>query len=328
LQNLRRAIHKLLLAAAAICIAPCSAYAQGSYPNKPIKIIVPFLAGGSIDLIIRLLGQHMVITQEQPFVVENKAGAGGTIGGDAVAKAAPDGYTLLFSAQSPLTTSPFLIKAMPYDAQTAFAAISIAVEAPNVLLVHESVPARTVPRFVEYAKANREKITYNTPGLGTTAHVTGMLFEQQAGISLVHVLYKGFPPALTDVKAGRVNAMIADTINVLPHVRSKELIPIAVAATKRSPALPDVPTFAESGYPGIVAGPWFALVAPAGTPVNIRNRLSEEVRKALRVPAVADKLRDFGAEPRGTSPEESETYIKNEYQRFGAAIRGAGVVPQ
>jgi len=323
-----RAATRLAYALATAMLLATAAHAQALYPAKPIKIVVPFLAGGSIDLLIRMLGQYMPVTQEQPFVVENKAGAGGTIGADFVAKSAADGYTLLFTAQGPVTTSPFLMKQMPYDAQTAFAAISIAAEAPNVLIVHEGTPARTVAQLVAYAKASPGKVTYSTPGLGTTAHVTGMLLDQQAGISLVHVLYKGFPPALTDVKAGRVGVMIADTINVLPHLRSKELLPLAVAATTRSSMLPDVPTFAESGYPGIVAGPWFALLAPAGTPMPIRKRLADEIRTALKAPALAQKLKEFGAEPRGFGPEDSEAYLKAEYQRFGAAIRSAGVVPQ
>ena len=297
-----RTATRLAYALATAMLLATAAHAQAPYPAKPIKIVVPFLAGGSIDLLIRMLGQYMPVTQEQPFVIENKAGAGGTIGADFVAKSAADGYTLLFTAQGPVTTSPFLMKQMPYDAQTAFAAISIAAEAPNVLIVHEGTPARTVAQLVAYAKANPGKVTYSTPGLGTTAHVTGMLLDQQAGISLVHVLYKGFPPALTDVKAGRVGVMIADTINVLPHLRSKELLPLAVAATTRSSMLPDVPTFAESGYPGIVAGPWFALLAPAGTPMPIRKRLADEIRTALTAPVLAQKLKEFGAEPRGFGP--------------------------
>lgn len=323
-----RPATRLACALATAMLLATPAHAQAPYPTKPIKIVVPFLAGGSIDLLIRMLGQYMPVTQEQPFVVENKAGAGGTIGGDFVAKSPADGHTLLFTAQGPVTTSPFLVKQMPYDAQTAFAPISIAAEAPNVLIVHEGTPARTVAQLVAFAKANPGKVTYSTPGLGTTAHVTGMLLDQQAGISLVHVLYKGFPPALTDVKAGRVGVMIADTINVLPHIRSKELVPLAVAASSRSSMLPDVPTFAESGYPGIVAGPWFALLAPTGTPMPIRKRLADEIRAALKAPALAQKLKEFGAEPRGLGPEESEAYLKAEYQRFGAAIRSAGVVPQ
>lgn len=317
-----------LAALFAAALVPRGALAQSPYPARPVRLVVPFLAGGAIDLVARLVTENMAGRMGQPFVIDIRAGAGGTIGADAVAKAAPDGHTLLFTVQAPLTITPFVIKQMPYDAENAFAMISIVAEAPNVLLVHPGIAFRTVKQFIEYAKAHPGMLTYASQGPGTTGHITGAMLNQQAGISLVHVPYKGFPPMFTDVKTGRVAMMIADTINALPRIHSKELIPIAIAAEKRSGMLPEVPTFAENGYPGVVSGPWFALAAPAGTPIELRRLLADEARTALANPTVAQRLRDLGVDLRGTTPEEADAWTKSEYKRWRDAIRAAGIKPE
>lgn len=317
-----------VLGLCALAGAPLGASAQGSYPTKPVRVIVPFLAGGSIDLVIRLMNEKLGQRLGQPMIVENKAGAGGTLGADTVAKAAPDGHTLLFSVQGPIATTPYLIKDMPYDARTAFEPVSMVAFMPNVLLVHPSVPVKSLNEFIKYAKANPGKLTYGSQGIGTTGHLTGAMVNQHAGLDLVHIPYKGFPPLLADVKTGRVNMMFVDTINSLPRVRSKELIPIAVSGQERSSSLPDLPTFREAGYPGVVSEPWFAMFAPAQTPLAIRKRLSDEIRVVLKDPAVSGRLKDLGVEIRGSTPEELGVAMEEEYKRWGPVIKGAGLSPK
>jgi tripartite-type tricarboxylate transporter receptor subunit TctC len=307
---------------------PVLAAAQDGYPNKPIRVVVPFLAGGSIDLVIRLVSNELTNRLGKPIIVENKAGAGGSIGAEMVAKAAPDGYTFLFTAQGPLATTPFLIAKLPYDAQTAFDPVSIVTSQENVLIVHPSLPFRTVQAFIEYAKANPGKLTYGSQGIGTTGHLTGAMVNQQAGVDLVHIPYKGFPPLLADLQTGRVQMMFADMINALPRIRSREVVPIAVSSERRSAALPNVQTFAEAGYPELISEPYFALYAPAGTPPEIRRRWAGEIQEALKVPSVAAKLQDLGVQARGTSPEVLGDYMKKEYARWGRVIRAAGMTPE
>ena len=245
-----------------------------------------------------------------------------------MAKAQPDGYTLIFTVQAPIVSAPFLMKQMPYDPLTAFAPVALIAEAPNVMLVHPGMPFRTVTEFIAYARTKPNELSYASQGQGTTGHITGAMINQLAGTKLVHVPYKGFPPMLADVKTGRVAMMFVDTINALPRIRSKELIAIAIAADRRSAVLPDVPTFAENGYADIVSGPWFAMFAPAGTPADIIKTLSVEVREALKLPAVAARLRDLGVEVKGSTPAELAQYMKADYQRWGEYIRAAGVTPE
>ncbi|MBP8132422.1 MAG: tripartite tricarboxylate transporter substrate binding protein [Candidatus Hydrogenedentes bacterium] len=304
----------------------CNAHAQTKevWPSKPVRFVVPFTAGGSIDVLARLVGRHLETRLNQPIVVENRTGAGGTVGTDLVARAPADGYTLLFTAQGPLVLNPFLMKRLPYDA-TTFAPVTVVVEAPNVLVASRQLPVSSFEELRNFAKANPEKMTFATQGIGTTGHVTGELINQQAGTALTHVAYQGFPPALTDVLAGRVSLMIGDTINLVPRIVSGQLRPIAIASTRRSAVLPNVPTFAEAGYPAIVSGPWYAVVAPAGTPIEIRHKLADEIRQVLGLREVQDKLKELGVEARGLSPEEFDVYLKSEYKRWGGVIQKAGI---
>jgi tripartite-type tricarboxylate transporter receptor subunit TctC len=313
--------------AVASLLVPLASQAQGrdKYPSRPITMIVPYLAGGSGDLLARMVGQHLTQRSGQTVIVENRVGAGGTIGAAAVAKAAPDGYTLLFTSQGPLTINPFLLKSIPYDGATAFAPISVVVEAPNVLVVNPQMPVSSLKELIAYGKQNPAAMTFATQGVGNTGHITGLIVNQQTGMKLAHIPYKGYPPMYVDVAASRVGMMIADTLLVVPHVRSKELKPIAIAAEKRSSVLPEVPTFKESGYPEIVSGPWFAMLAPAGTPMEVRRYLSNQVKEILKIPAVAERMKELGAEPRGTSPEEFEAFYKAEYKRMGDIITSAGI---
>lgn len=308
-----------------MALLPAQAQERAGYPSKPIKFVVPYGAGGAADIMARLIGQHLGDRLGQPVVVENRTGAGGTIGADAVARSAPDGYTFLFTPNGPLVVNPFLMKDLPYQPLTAFAPVSLVAEAPNVLAVSPSFPARTVAEFIEYGKRNPDKMTYATQGIGTTGHITGEMLRLHLGLPMTHIAYKGFPPMYTDLVSNRVSMLITDTFNVVPRVQSKELVAIAVAGKTRSSVLPDVPTFAESGYPDVVAGPWFSLVAPAGTPVEIRRRVAGEVSEILKIPAVANKFKDFGTETRGLDPDRFAAFLQSEYKRWGDAIRSAGI---
>lgn len=317
-----------------LAVAGCLGFAANAtaqaaaYPEKPVRIIVPFLAGGAVDVVARELAEGLSREFGQSVIVENRAGAGGTIGADAVAKSAADGYTLLFTAQGPLVINPFLLDSLPYDAQQGFAPISIVLEAPNVMAVRPDSPLRTPADLIQAGSAADARVTYGTQGLGTTGHITGAMIAHATGINMEHVPYKGFGPVLTDVIGGRVDALITDTFNVVPRARSGELRAVAVAAAERSPALPDTPTFAEAGYPSIVAGPWFALVAPADTPEEVQNTLARAVHQVANSGSLAQRINDLGARSR-TTPEAADAaaFVDSEYQRWGDAIRAGGVRP-
>lgn len=315
--------------AAAVLVTGCAvgaqAQAKDAWPSKPIRFVVPFAAGGSIDALARLTGRYLEARLGQAVVVENRTGAGGTVGADLVARAPADGHTFLFTAQGPLVLNPFLMKRLPYNAETAFAPVTVVAEAPNVLVANQAFPVASFSQLLAFGKSNPEKMTFATQGVGTTGHVTGELINQQTGLALTHVAYQGFPPALTDVLAGRVGMMIGDTINLVPRIRSGQLRPIAIASAKRSTVLPEVPTFAEAGHPEIVSGPWFAILAPAGTAMDIRRKLSGEMRQILSQGEVQEKLGELGVESRSLTPEEFETYLRAEYRRWGAVIRKAGI---
>ncbi len=316
------------LASGALLLDAGAAVAQPALSDRPVRIIVPFLAGGSADLVARLISTRLGPRLGQTVIVDNIAGAGGVIGADHVAHAQPDGLTLLLTPPGPLTTNAVLMKTLPYDAEHAFDPVSLVVTLPNILLAAPKHSDWTLARMVNEAKAAPGKLTYASQGIGTTGHLTGVLFDQQAGVQLSHVPYKGFPPALTDVQAGRVDAMFVDTVNALPRIRSKQLIPIAVASKKRVAGLPDVPTFAEEGYPGMISDTWFAVVAPAGTPVAIRQRLSDEIAAVLKEPEVQERLRDLGVEPVGSQPGELGTHIQTEFARWRALIVSIGLAPK
>lgn len=323
----RRVLLKSLaaLTAAAASVLPATGAAQAKYPDKLVRVIVPYLAGGSIDLVMRLIAPEMASRLGGTIIVENKAGAGGTSGSDAVAKAVPDGYTLLFTAQGPIATSVQVLKNVPYNPQSAFAPVSLVLETPNVFIVHSSVPFRSVREFLTYAKSNPGKLTYGSQGVGTTPHLTGAMVSQKLGLDMVHIPYKGFPPLLVDVKTGRVNMMFVDTINALRHVPSQDLLAIAVAGDKRSSALPDVPTFKELGYPEIVAVPYFGLYAPQGTPLALRERIASAVRASIKVPNVAKRLNELGAEVSGAGPEALGARMKSEYATWGQLLKQIGL---
>lgn len=304
-----------------------SAKAQSPYPNRPVRVIIPFLSGGALDQMARIVADNLSLRFKQAFVVEARAGAGGVIGTDFVAKSTPDGYTLLFSVQAPLTAAPFLNKQLPYDPQTALIPISLVTIAPNVLIAYPGVPFKTVAELLNVAKSAPNKVSFASQGQGTTGHITGAMIDMMAGTKLLHIPYKGFPPMLTDVETGRVDMMFADSINAIPRIKSKELIAIAVASDKRLDVLPDVPTFAESGLAGIVSGPQFSLFAPANTPPEIVNKIAQEIKSILKMPHVLNTLRELGVEIKGAGPEEARVLLQAEYLRTKEAVKAVGIQP-
>ena len=300
-------------------------YGQTAFPQRPVHIVIPFLAGGSADALGRIISDRLAARLGQQVVIENKAGAGGVVGADYVARAQPDGHTLLLTPPGPLTTNAFLLENLPYDVRKAFDPVTLIAILPNVLLAGPKRSGWTLSAVIQEAKANPEKLTYASQGIGTTGHLTGVLFNQETGANLTHVAYKGFPPALVDVMAGRVDLMFVDTGNALPRVRSNSLVPIAIASKARLSFLPNVPTLAELGYPSLISDTWFAVMAPAGTPLAIRQRIRDEIVEVFKVPEVLQQLDKLGAKPIGNQPDELDTYIRSEYDRWGALIKKAGI---
>ncbi|TMG80470.1 MAG: tripartite tricarboxylate transporter substrate binding protein [Betaproteobacteria bacterium] len=309
-----------LLAAGALSFA---ALAQ-DWPAKPVRIIVPFPAGGSADLMPRILGEKLSEKWGQPVVVENRAGAAGNIGAEYVYRAEPDGYTLLSSSPPPLAINRLLYPKLGFDS-TQFVPMSVMAAIPNVLLVHPKVPANSVEELIAYAKANPGKLNYASQGNGTTSHLTAELFKQRAGgLQIAHIPYKGTAPALTDLLGGQVD-MMCDNLGVsLPHVRSGKLKALAVASAKRIASQPGVPALAET-FPGFEAVAWFAIVGPPRTPSAIAEKVGADVREALKLPEVQKRLAELSAEPMGLGPADTGAFIRQETERWGAVIRTAGV---
>jgi len=312
-----------VLALAAV-VSPWPALAQDSYPSKPIKLIVPFAPGGSADLVGRLMAEELRAELGQPVVVENRAGAGGNIGGDYVAKAAPDGYTLLLAATGPIVVNPSLYARMSYDPAKDLAPITLVERDHNLMAVNTAVPVKNVREFIAYAKANPTKVTFGSPGNGTPAHLGGELFNQMAGTSMTHVPYKGSGPAVSDLVAGQITVMIDNMPALLPQVQGGRLRALGVASEARASGAPDIPTVSESGLPGFTVTAWKGLMAPAATPKPIIARLHDASVKALAKPAIRKRLVELGAEPAGTTPEAFGTLIARETQSWAALVKSTG----
>ena len=312
-----------LLVAGLLAASLSPAAAQG-YPSRPVHLIVPFAPGGFTDVVARILGQKLSLTLGQQFIVENKAGAGSTIGTDFVAKAAPDGYTLLM-VSSTHVISPWIYKSLPYDPIRSFAVISKLVDSPYVLLVNPKVPARNVQEFIALAKAAPDTIHYASSGNGSSQHLMGGLFVALTGAPLVHVPYKGSSGAASDLVAGVVESSFAGVPNALAQVPAGRLRALAVTTARRAPQLPDVPTMQEAGVPGYEASVWLALLAPAGTPRDIVGKLNTEVAKVLNAPDTRKALHDAGVESTPSTPEAMSAYMAQEMARWGKVVKDAGI---
>jgi len=329
LHMLRR--RRLLGAAAAAGVGALagSAQAQAAWPAKPVRIVVPFAPGGTTDLLARALAPELSKAFGQQFVVENKGGAGGNIGAELVSKAAPDGYTLLMGTVGTHGINKALYARLPYDPQKDFAPVTLVAGVPNVMVVNTEKAAQrnvqNVADFIKYAKANPARLNMASSGNGTSIHLSGELFKSQAGVFMTHFPYTGSGPALLAMLSGDMDVMFDNLPSSMPHIRSGKLKALAVTSAQRSAALPDVPTMEQAGgLKGFDASSWFGLLAPAGTPADIINRVQQETAKALNLPAVKERLLGQGAIPSGNTPAEFSRFIDDEIRKWAPVVKNSG----
>lgn len=311
---------------AAALMAPSQAMAQAqNYPAKAIRIVVPVATGGIADYYSRLFSAKLLEAWGQPVVVENRAGGGGNIGSEVVAKSPPDGYTLLMGFVGPQAVNQFLFKAMPFDAQTAFAPVAMVIEAEGLLAVHPSLPVTTVAELLALARNKPGTLSYASGGVGTASHLAGELFKSMTKADMVHIPYKGNAPAIADVIGGQTQLTFATLPTVIPHVRAGKLRGIAVVGSSRSAAAPQLPTIAESGVPGFAVNNWIGLFAPAGTPPEIVRKLNAEVMRIMRLPDIARRMEVEGERFTPNTPEEFAAFVRTETAKWEKVVRDAGL---
>jgi len=319
--------YSLLLSAVLSGLLMLSPFARGAgYPEKPVRLVVPFPAGGATDLMARSLGQKLSERLGQPVVIDNRAGAGGSIGAEAVATAAPDGYTLLFATMGSLTINPSLYKNLRYDPLKSFEPISLTHNTSNLLVVNSGVTARTTAELIELARKNPGQLSFASAGNGTTSHLSGELFKSLAKVDLTHVPYKGSAPAMVDFLGGRTSMMFDTASNFVDHVKSGKLRALGLTGRKRSPAMPAVPSISET--PGMEAyemSLWLGVLAPAGTPKDITSRLHREIAAAMAVPELVRQMADAGIEVRLSSPQEFSVLIRADIAKWAAVVKSADV---
>ena len=294
------------------------------FPTRPVRFVVASSPGGALDVLARLVGPKLTEKWGQPVVVDNRAGAGGVIGTEIVANASPDGYNVLVIAQG-FTANPFLYQKLPYRTPEDFAPITILAYGPNVLVVHPSVKAGSVKELVALAKQQPGKLNYATSGVGAASHLAIEMFKRMAGVEMVHIPYKGAGAATAAVVAGQVQLLFTSTGAAMPHIKSGRLRALGVTTAKRTPALPDVPTVAETGLAGFQVDGWYALVAPARTPKNVIERIYRDTSAVLKQPDIVARIEAVGLEPAGISPQEFGNYIRAELRKWGTLIREAGI---
>jgi tripartite-type tricarboxylate transporter receptor subunit TctC len=328
----RRRLGKLAVHVAAnltvlaLVSLPFAAAAQTApaWPTRPVTVVVPFAAGGGTDIAARLLATRLGQKWGQSVVVDNRTGAGGLVGAEAVAKARPDGYTLLIGNVGTQSINPSLYK-MPYDADKAFAPVSLFAELPFAFVVNPNVPAKTPKELVALAKASPDKYTYASSGSGGSPHLTAEIFQQATGVKFLHVPYKGGGPAMADLMAGHVDMLFASILETSGYVKGGKLRALAVTSAERSPAMPEVPTLAELGVPNAESGSWVALLAPAGTPQALLDRISADVKEVVATPDMSKALIAQGATPRGSTPAELQKTIDADKARYGQVIKTRGI---
>ena len=313
--NRRLLCHATLALSLGLAAATASAQGAAGYPARPIKIVVPFAPGGTTDALARLLGQRLTQSWGQPVVVENKAGAGATLGADLVAKSAPDGYTLLMGATHH-TIAQNVYNKVPYHFGRDFAPVTIVALVPNMVVVNANVPAKTIQEFIALAKSQPGKFNYGSAGAGTAHHLIGEMFKLKAGVDLVHVPYKGSSPAVADLLSGQVQLMFDTVTSGLPQVKAGKTRALAVTTAKRSSALPDVPSLSETVLPGFDVGTWFGILAPAATPPDITAKLNAEIVKIVSNPDVRKQLLEMGSEPVANTQAQMAAQIKSELDQF------------
>jgi tripartite-type tricarboxylate transporter receptor subunit TctC len=315
------ALAAAALTATALIATP--ARAQDDWPAKPVRIVVPFATGGTTDIAARIVADQLTEALKQTFIVDNKAGAGGNIGAADVARARPDGYTFLMGTPGTQAINQFLYSKMPYDTAKDFAPVSFVVRVPNVLLVNPSIKARNLQDFIAEVKANPGKVSYGSPGNGTTGHLSTELLKSLAGISVAHVPYRGSGPMLLDLVGGQIQMAIDNLPSAMAQIKGGKLIALGVTSAEKAGSLPDVPPVA-SVVPGYEAESWFVLMAPAGTPPAVVARLSSEVDKILKKPDVIERFRGLGAEPVGGTPESLGSFIEAETRKWEKVVKDSG----
>jgi tripartite-type tricarboxylate transporter receptor subunit TctC len=312
------------LAVAALAAGATLAHAQAPYPTKPLRIVVPFPAGGTTDILARAVAQKLTESFGQSVVVDNRPGAGGNIGAELVAKSAPDGYTMLMGTVGTHAINPSLYAKMPYDHVKDFAPVILVAGVPNVLVVNPGVPANSVQELIAYIKANPGKVNFASSGSGTSIHLSGELFKTMTGLPITHIPYKGSTPALTDLMGGQVQMMFDNLPSSLPQIKAGKLRALAVTSAQRASALPDVPTVAEAGLPGFEASSWFGLLAPAGTPPDVVAKVNGEVAKWLATPEAKEKFAAQGAIVAGGPPSDFVRQIASETAKWQKVVKESG----
>ncbi len=319
---------KIVLSLFAGCVALLASIGAEAqpYPNRPVRVIVPFAAGGTTDIFARFVADKLSQSLGQQFIIENRGGAGGNIGADAVAKAPPDGYTLVMGTVGTHAINASLYARMPYDPLNDFAPVAFTAGVPNLMVVNpKTVKATNVKDFIAEAKAATKKFNMASSGNGTSIHLSGEMFKQATGVEMPHVPYRGSGPAINDLVGGQVEVMFDNLPSSIEQAKAGNLRALAVTSAARSPALPDVPTLAESGLPGFEASSWFALFAPKGTPAEITTKLNAEVVKALQTPELKARFAELGGEIKLMSPDELMAYVRAEHAKWAAAVKAANV---
>lgn len=317
-------MHRAMVAFTAL-FAACSVFAQGGFPSRPITMVVGFAPGGGTDTAARIIAKAVAESLGQPVQVDNRAGAGGNIAHDYVAKSTPDGHMILLGSVGPLTVAPHMIKNLPYDPLKDLAPVTMAVSFANVLVVHSEVPARTLAEYVKLANEKAGTLTYGSSGIGGAGHLSGELFRMMSKADIVHVPYKGGGPAMQDLLGKQIASIFATPISAGPHIKSGRIRAIAVTSATRTEFMPEVPTIAESGYPGFEATNWYAYVLPSKTPAEIVDRWNRELVKVLNAPVVRTALLAQGMEPVPGTRAQLADYIKREYDTWGRVVREANI---
>ncbi|HEY1152932.1 MAG TPA: tripartite tricarboxylate transporter substrate-binding protein [Pseudolabrys sp.] len=315
---------RFLAAAAALLLSATAASAQ-NWPSRPVTLVVPFTAGTTSDVIARGLIEHLASKLGQPFIIDNRGGAGGNIGGAAAAKAAPDGYTFLFATTGPAATNKLMYKDMPYDPDRDFAPVVLIGKAPVIIVAKKEAPFSTLKEMIDYAKANPDKLTAGFPGNGTLGHITGELLQSRGGIKLVDTQYRGSPPIITDLIGGHIDVGMDSMAAYVPTVKDGKIKALAIAGGKRWSKLPDVPTASESGLPGFEAAVWYVILAPTGTPADVIAKLNAATNEYIKSEKARTFFDNLGVEASGGSPADAKAFMASEVEKWGPIIKAAKI---